>query len=72
MNKYGNRNEQAVLDKLIKQRLMRKLRQGDIAGHLKIDRTTYVRKERGEIPITTDEWLMIADFLSIKASVFFT
>lgn len=36
-----------------------------------IDRTTYVRKELGLIPITTDEWVKIADSVNEDPCFFF-
>ena len=40
-------------------------KQEDLAKKLKIDRTTYVRKEQGAIPITTEEWFEITSILNI-------
>ena len=47
------------------------LRQEHLAGRLGVDRSTYVRKERGAIPITTDEWLKLAKALRADPSYFF-
>ena len=41
-------------------------KQEDLAKKLKIDRTTYVRKEQGAIPITTEEWFEITNILNIN------
>lgn len=49
-----------VLGRLRQLRKKKGLSQGDIARRLSIDRTTYVRKELGLIPITTEEWLKLA------------
>lgn len=48
------------------------MRQEYIAQRLGIDRTTYVRKERGAIPITTEEWLKISDAMEEDPSCFFS
>lgn len=60
-----------VLERLRALRKERGLRQESVARSLGIDRTTYVRKERGAIPITTEEWIGIARTLSVDAVVFF-
>ena len=44
----------------------KKLKQDEIAKHLGIDRTTYLRKEKGQIPLTAEEFLLIADFLELN------
>ena len=49
-----------ILGRLRKLREKKGLSQGHIARRLRIDRTTYVRKELGLIPITTEEWLKLA------------
>ena len=49
-----------VLGRLKTLREKKGLSQGRIARRLGIDRTTYVRKELGLIPITTEEWLKLA------------
>jgi len=47
------------------------LRQESLAERLGVDRSTYIRKERGAIPITTDEWLKLAKALERDPSYFF-
>ncbi|MBE7413886.1 MAG: helix-turn-helix transcriptional regulator [Deltaproteobacteria bacterium] len=48
------------------------LRQEHLAARLGVDRSTYVRKELGAIPITTDEWLKLAKALGRDPSFFFS
>ncbi|MBW7957335.1 MAG: helix-turn-helix transcriptional regulator [Deltaproteobacteria bacterium] len=48
------------------------LRQEHLAARLGVDRSTYVRKELGAIPITTEEWLKLAKALGRDPSFFFT
>lgn len=45
--------------------------QGALAFRLGIGRSTYVRKEQGAIPITTDEWLGLAEALGKDPAYFF-
>ncbi len=61
----------AILEKLKKLRAAKDLRQGEMASRLGINRTTYVRKELGIIPITTGEWLRIADIMGKDPAYFF-
>jgi len=42
-----------------------------MAKCLGVDRTTYVRKERGSIPITTEEWIKLAEATEKDPSYFF-
>jgi len=51
---------------------MRSLSQSSVARHLGLNRTTYVRKERGQIPITTEEWLSLAAFMGVEPGYFFS
>ncbi len=60
-----------ILKRLKELRKKKALKQDYIAKRLGIDRTTYVRKERGLIPITTREWLVLADVMSEDPSYFF-
>lgn len=60
-----------VLLRLKALRVERELKQGYVAKRLGIDRTTYVRKEKGLIPITTEEWLKLAEALDETPSYFF-
>ncbi len=52
-------------------RMEKRLRQSYLARRLGIDRTTYARKEKGTIPITTEEWLKIAGALDEEMDYFF-
>jgi len=47
------------------------LSQSAVASRLGVNRTTYVRKEGGHIPITTEEWLKIAALLGVEPGYFF-
>lgn len=47
------------------------LRQDFLAARVGVDRTTYVRKEAGAIPITTDEWVKIANAMGREPAYFF-
>lgn len=47
------------------------LRQDYLAERVGVDRTTYVRKERGAIPITTEEWVKLAEAMDREPSYFF-
>ncbi|MBI5559816.1 MAG: helix-turn-helix transcriptional regulator [Deltaproteobacteria bacterium] len=60
-----------ILKRLRTLREERYLKQEDLARRLGIDRTTYIRKEKGMIPITTDEWLRLARVLEKDLSHFF-
>lgn len=61
-----------ILKRLKTLREEKDLRQEYIARRLGLDRTTYVRKENGAIPITTDEWLKIAQAMEKDPSYFFS
>ncbi|OGQ59596.1 MAG: hypothetical protein A3J24_06580 [Deltaproteobacteria bacterium RIFCSPLOWO2_02_FULL_53_8] len=60
-----------ILCRLKMLREERALLQEHVAKSLGIDRTTYVRKEKGLIPITTDEWLKIAKTMKTEPEFFF-
>ncbi len=60
-----------VLMRLKTLREQRSLSQGAVARSLGINRTTYVRKEGGHIPITTGEWLKLADLMGVEPGYFF-
>lgn len=60
-----------VLGRLRTLREKKGLSQGAIAKQLGIARTTYVRKERGLIPITTAEWLRLAAIMDEDPCCFF-
>ena len=55
-----------IKNKLIKARKDKKFSQQDIAEHLNISQTQYLRKEKGEIGITEQEWERIAKLLSVE------
>lgn len=64
-----------VGDILAKLRVLREelaMRQEHLAARLGVDRSTYVRKELGSIPITTDEWLALSKALDRDPSYFFS
>lgn len=65
-------NTKDILGRLKFLREEKAIRQGRIARRLGIDRTTYVRKERGAIPITTDEWVKLACAMKEDPSYFFS
>ncbi|VAV83115.1 hypothetical protein MNBD_DELTA01-172 [hydrothermal vent metagenome] len=44
----------------------------DLARGLGVDRTTYIRKEQGSIPITTEEWIKLALTLDEEPAYFFS
>ena len=60
-----------ILRRLKELREEKQLNQEYIAGALGIDRTTYIRKEKGNIPITTDEWIRLARALEKEVTHFF-
>ncbi|MEE9614223.1 MAG: helix-turn-helix domain-containing protein [Thermodesulfobacteriota bacterium] len=60
-----------ILRRLRNLREERFLRQESLAGQLGIDRSTYARKEGGDIPITTGEWLKLAEIMGADISYFF-
>ncbi len=60
-----------VLRRLKALRNQRALSQYDLAAALGVNRSTYVRKEQGHIPITTEEWIKLAAFMGVEASYFF-
>jgi len=55
-----------IKEKLIKIRKGKKFSQQDIAKHLNISQTQYLRKEKGEIEIKDDEWERIAKLLDVE------
>jgi transcriptional regulator with XRE-family HTH domain len=60
-----------ILKKLRTMRVSLRLKQEDIARRLGIDRTTYIRKEKGLIPITTEEWIKLAEAVDENTGYFF-
>ena len=60
-----------ILKRLRTAREEKPLSQERLARRLNIDRTTYIRKEKGHIPITTEEWMKIAEAMDKEPSYFF-
>lgn len=60
-----------ILNHLKMLREERALLQEHVAVSLGIDRTTYLRKEKGLIPITTEEWLKLATTMDMEPAFFF-
>ncbi len=54
-----------VKEKLIRTRKEKKFSQQDMAEHLNMSQTHYLRKEKGEIEIRNDEWERIAKLLDV-------
>jgi len=61
-----------TLEKLKNIRTCNSLSQEHLARALGINRTTYIRKEQGSIPITTEEWVKIAAILDEEPAYFFS
>jgi len=61
-----------ILRRLRTLREAKYLKQEYVARRMGIDRTTYIRKEKGYIPITTDEWLKLADAMDKEPAYFFS
>ncbi|EJL72978.1 helix-turn-helix transcriptional regulator [Chryseobacterium populi] len=55
-----------IKEKLIRMRKEKKFSQQDIAEHLNISQTQYLRKEKGEVEIKDDEWERIAKLLDVE------
>ncbi|SHL63002.1 helix-turn-helix transcriptional regulator [Chryseobacterium polytrichastri] len=55
-----------VKTKLIRARKDKKFSQQDIAEHLNISQTHYLRKEKGEVEIRDEEWERIAKLLDVE------
>ncbi|MXS71668.1 MULTISPECIES: helix-turn-helix transcriptional regulator [Chryseobacterium] len=55
-----------VKEKLIKARKDKKFSQQDMAKHLNISQSHYLRKEKGEIGIRDDEWERMAKLLDME------
>src|SRR3990172_5209755 len=60
-----------ILKRLRTVREEKLLSQECLARRLNIDRTTYIRKEKGHIPITTEEWMKLAAAMDKEPSFFF-
>jgi transcriptional regulator with XRE-family HTH domain len=61
-----------ILRRLKVLREEKRLRQEHLARRLGVDRTTYARKEKGSIPLTTEEWLKLARAMGEEMEYFFT
>ncbi len=61
-----------ILKRLRAVREAKYLKQEYVARKMGIDRTTYIRKEKGNIPITTEEWLKLAHAMNKEPSYFFS
>jgi transcriptional regulator with XRE-family HTH domain len=61
-----------ILERLKKVRKTREVKQETLAEVLGCSRSNYVKKESGQIPITTEEWLIIANTLNKPLPFFFT
>ncbi|MCK4846559.1 MAG: helix-turn-helix transcriptional regulator [Deltaproteobacteria bacterium] len=61
----------AILSKLKALRKTKGLSQESVAKALEVDRTTYIRKENGRIPITTEEWIRLALTMGEEVGYFF-
>lgn len=66
-----DRRLKEILKRLRMLREAKKFTQDIIARQLRCDRTTYVRKENGLVPITTVEWIKISEFLNVPVAYFF-
>ncbi len=60
-----------ILERLKCVREAAELSQNEVASELRLNRTTYARKEKGDIPITTDEWLALSKILKKDLLFFF-
>jgi len=65
-------SKKEILGRLRMLREEKSLLQEHVARSLGIDRTTYVRKEKGRIPITTEEWLKLAQAMQADPAYFFS
>jgi len=59
-----------ILCKIKHMRKAKYLTPADMAERLGVERTTYIRKESGDIPVTLKEFLLIADILNIPPEYF--
>ena len=60
-----------ILDRIISSRKEKEYTQAEVSARLGLARSTYARKELGNIPLTLDELLLIADFLRLPVISFF-
>ncbi len=65
-------SKKEILKRLKVLREEKRLRQGHLARRLRIDRSTFAKKENGIIPITTDEWLKLARAMGEEMEYFFS
>ncbi len=65
-------NTKDILDRLRSLRVEKALRQDHVAKVLGVSRTTYVRKEQGAIPITTEEWVKLSKAMGKELAYFFS
>ena len=65
-------NTEKILSRLKRLREESMLSQDSVASGLGINRSTYARKERGIVPITTGEWVNLAIILNVEINEFFT
>lgn len=64
-------NTAVILENLRTIRKSKEIKQSVIAHELGCDSASYSRKERGQIPITTEEWVKIAAILNEPIASFF-
>jgi transcriptional regulator with XRE-family HTH domain len=55
-------------EKLIRQRKEKQFSQQDMAKHLNISQSQYLRKEKGEIGIRDEEWERMAKLLDVEVN----
>jgi len=64
-----------VLDRILHQialiRRSKEYTQARMAKELGLERSTYARKEKGKIPLTLKEFLLISEILEIRPESFF-
>jgi len=60
-----------ILDRIISSRKEKEYTQAEVSARLGLARSTYARKELGNIPLTLDELLLIAEFLGMPILSFF-
>lgn len=65
-------NTKEILERLRSLRVEKALRQDHVAKVLGVSRTTYVRKEQGAIPITTEEWVKLSKAMGKELAYFFS
>lgn len=71
MNNNEKQKFKNILERLHTLRKKCNLRQEDVATRLGIARTTYVRKEKGIIPINTEEWIKLSKIFNVDIVCFF-